>query len=769
LGQQLADGMTLHSKSSPRQARKLGSSGQQIAGGHQVEGSPSHSRSQTPQISSRAATPSLPDRTSSSAHLNQGSEILENATFRFSNEQLEKLLEKVSVSLGEQIQQSEVATTSAMQRMESQMSGFSSKLQNLTDLQQRLAEYVAKANPTESLQKLHGAAASQEARISNVMDLQRWLIEGTKDVTVKVEEVRKQGDVISADLKDYVEGTASKQSSELQGLRHTTAKDLEVMRAELGKSRLQANSETRTVLSEIARIQKALQVEYVAVQLASPMLQAGEGSVQGFNHDHVLTFDTPKRVRDIATETQVDVVNDWAQTDPVKFEKNHEKKKKPPPLDTVKTGGQGVAFSGADALRKKAKDASMKPPYSVFNYYYDIGMAQQLAKSQSFEIASLVMVCLNALWISIDTDLNPAALIVDAEPVFFIVENTFCAFFLFEILARFAAFEHKRNCLKDGWFVFDSVLAFLMILETWVVLAVLSALGISSVRGLGATFTTIRLVRLARLARLSRMARLLRAIPELLIIVKALKFAARSVMVFLLMWVMIVYTFAVLMRQLTDDLDVGKKYFPSMPQAMNTLLLHGVFAENAAVIQDMTDDNMWLWPILVFFVGLVSLTTMYMFVGILVDIVGLVANTEKESLVVGHLAGKLREEFQRMGHKDDMQINQFEFQALLLEPPVMKIMQDVGVDVVVLADMLELICEDVGKKENGILTFTDVVELILSMRGTNTATVKDCKEQIRMTKMVLKKSVDEMSSNLKHEFAKMKYELGPPDADDDDD
>lgn len=93
-----------------------------------------------------------------------------------------------------------------------------------------------------------------------------------------------------------------------------------------------------------------------------------------------------------------------------------------------------------------------------------------------------------------------------------------------------------------------------------------------------------------------------------------------------------------------------------------------------------------------------------------------------------------------------------------------------SVDVVVLADMLELICEDVGKKENGILTFSDVVDLILSMRGTNTATVKDCKEQIRMTKMVLKKSVDELSSSLKDEFVKMKYELGKPgDSDDDDD
>lgn len=754
--------MTFHGKSSPRQAKKLGTSGQLIAsgggGGNHPDGSPPSSRATTPVAYSRSTTPVL-------AVQNTGSDIPDNATFKFSNEQLEKLLEKVSYSLGEQMKQSEAATTSAMQRTESQMSAFNIKLQNLMDLQQRLAEYVAKANPTESLQKLQGAAASQDARISNVIDLQRWLIEGTKDVTGKVDDIRKQAEGISADLKDYVQGQASKQLSELQGLRTGTAKDLEVLRTELGKSQVQAHSDRRTLLSEIARIQKALHVEYVAVQLTNPGAHAGEVGFEAAMQDHLLSIDAPKRVRDIAIATEINVVSDWSQTDPVKFEKAHEKKKKPPPVDTSKAAAGAVAFSGADALRKKAKAASMKPPYSVYNYYHDTGFAQRLAKSQVFEISSLVMVCLNALWISIDTDLNQAALIIDAEPVFFVMENTFCVFFLFEILARFAAFQYKRNCFRDGWFVFDSLLAFLMVVETWVVLAILSALGVTSVRGLGATFTTMRLVRLVRLARLSRMARLLRAIPELLIIVKALKFAARSVVVFFFMWGMIIYTFAVLLRQLTDELDVGKKYFPSMPQAMNTLLLHGVFAENAAVIQDMTDENWYLWPIIVFFIGLVSLTTMYMFVGILVDIVGLVANTEKESLVVGHLAGRLREQFAKMGHKDDMQINQFEFQNLLLEPEVMKIMQDVGVDVVVLADMLELICEDVGKKTNGVLNFTDVVELILSMRGTNTATVKDCKEQIRMTKLVLRKSMDELSTNLKDEFAKMKDEL----ADDDDD
>ena len=42
------------------------------------------------------------------------------------------------------------------------------------------------------------------------------------------------------------------------------------------------------------------------------------------------------------------------------------------------------------------------------------------------------------------------------------VENLFCVYFTVELAIRFAAFRYKRNCMKDSWFVFDSVLVALM-------------------------------------------------------------------------------------------------------------------------------------------------------------------------------------------------------------------------------------------------------------------------------------------------------------------
>ena len=45
------------------------------------------------------------------------------------------------------------------------------------------------------------------------------------------------------------------------------------------------------------------------------------------------------------------------------------------------------------------------------------------------------------------------------------MENLFCVYFCVELGFRFGAFKQKKNCAKDAWFVFDSVLVGLMVPE----------------------------------------------------------------------------------------------------------------------------------------------------------------------------------------------------------------------------------------------------------------------------------------------------------------
>jgi len=113
-----------------------------------------------------------------------------------------------------------------------------------------------------------------------------------------------------------------------------------------------------------------------------------------------------------------------------------------------------------------------------------------------------------------------------------------------------------------------------------------------------------------------------------------------------------------------------------------------------------------------------------------------------------------------MGYQPDiMEVNQHEFETLIMNPAVLNIMQDIGVDVEVLADMLELVCEDLDKRPRSCITFTEIVDIILSMRGSNSATVKDCKELIRLNKQILKKTVEELTAIMKAEFASVKEEI----------
>merc|ERR1719359_2587454 len=114
-----------------------------------------------------------------------------------------------------------------------------------------------------------------------------------------------------------------------------------------------------------------------------------------------------------------------------------------------------TVFADAEAMKKQARQKLIQKSYNVFDYYHTTGCAQRIARSAIFENVTLLIVIFNALWISVDADHNKADVLIDAHPVFQVAENSFCLFFTWELLTRFAAFRQKRNCLRDSWFVFD--------------------------------------------------------------------------------------------------------------------------------------------------------------------------------------------------------------------------------------------------------------------------------------------------------------------------
>eukprot|EP00931_Biecheleriopsis_adriatica_P035842 TRINITY_DN20653_c0_g1_i3.p1 TRINITY_DN20653_c0_g1~~TRINITY_DN20653_c0_g1_i3.p1 ORF type:complete len:853 (+),score=200.10 TRINITY_DN20653_c0_g1_i3:262-2820(+) len=689
-------------------------------------------------------------------------------------------LKNVSTQLSQESQQLQNVGKQTTADLESKLG------MQMQETQAQLQEQMKVANNKvgKALQQIEDLAMDAEAKLTTVLDTQDALTKSAKQIGTDIHRMQIQDDKHYADLGFAFDTRMADQSIQLSNISSETNKFFEPVANDVLKIRRKVNDDTRLVLGEISRIQKALQVDYVKIAgtRSQAQLESLERSrtldgsryskpdesddrlaaVQVDEEDDV--YNQGKRLRDYHSQTEHTASKDSAiQTDPIQFdmggpvsEKKKKKKKEQTKEEEVKDKMKKAGFGGADKLKQQATAAAMKKQYNVFDHYWEDGCAQRIAKSPRFDNFTVFMVAINSIWIAVDTDLNKEPLLLLADPIFVIVENLFCTYFFTEIVIRFCAFQRKGDAFRDMWFVFDFCLVFIMVAETWLTPVVMLAAGIRE--GLPGGSNIIKMVRLARLLRLTRLTRLLRSFPELVIIIKGIAFAFRSVCIFFVLWMCIIYVGSILFKQLTEGTSVGSKLFHSVPAGINTLLIHGVFTANAGIMNEMTSDEIALWPLVVFFFALVSLTIMYMLLGVLVDVIGAVAQAEKQKLEISYIVENLREELEALGHKEDMKLTEFEFQQLVMEPGVVKVMQEAGVDVAVLADMIDLVWED-ATKSSSEMSFPDLVNIVLNMRGTNPATVKDCKEQIRVTKTVISKTMEALSEELSEKIAKLRTDI----------
>lgn len=394
---------------------------------------------------------------------------------------------------------------------------------------------------------------------------------------------------------------------------------------------------------------------------------------------------------------------------------------------TKKLKQHKAVFADASEMKEKIRQTVSTKAYNVADFYHKTGVAQAVARSSIFENVTLGVILFNAVWIAVDTDFNLADFLLDADPPFIVAENFFCAYFSMEWLTRFCAFRRKRDGLQDFWFVFDSALAGLMVLETWVMTSIMYA-SKSSSSGTPFDPAVLKLFRLMRLSRMMRMARLLRAMPELMILIKGMAVAMRSVVFTLSLLMIIMYVFAIAIRQLTRDTDSGDMYFSSVPTSMFSLLMNAILPDQNTMVYYCANDestsflNRGIYVILMLvFILLGSLTVMNMLVGVLVEVVSVVSSVEKESLVVNFVKAQLHSLMcDELDADSEGKISKTDFAKLLMNKFAAQILGEVGVDVVGLVDFQDHIFKDTDD-----ITFADFMEVVLQLRGTNNATVRD--------------------------------------------
>lgn len=458
------------------------------------------------------------------------------------------------------------------------------------------------------------------------------------------------------------------------------------------------------------------------------------------------------------SEAKADDPGNESSKDPAKGAKYHKSSS-----DLMERQGQHLV----DAERMKAEMYKHlgEKEYDVSAYYWQDGFFSRIAKDDRFSYMTLSVISANAIWIGVCTDRNPEPVLSDAEPIFQVGEHFFCIFFTAEILVRFLAFESKINCLRDFWFKFDSLLVTLMILETWMLPLIIDTGG--------GGMSDASILRLLRLLRLSRMARLMKAVPELVILLKGMAVATRSVGSTLVLLILFLYVFAIIFKQQAEGNEVLQEYFSTIGESMWTLLIYGAFMDEiSSVAEIIKTESALLTALLLVFVLISAFTVLNMLIGVLCEVVSAVAANEKEEIIVRFVKQQLLDVLVRLDHDMNGTITEDQFADFVNHKDCSVAFSELGVDKENLLALKDVIFagDDDGNctrpttptvpagpnpdseyalpdtpsgstfptKRASVLqlqvadakelTFGEAIQVILNLRSSNTAMVKDIVE-----------------------------------------
>lgn len=355
----------------------------------------------------------------------------------------------------------------------------------------------------------------------------------------------------------------------------------------------------------------------------------------------------------------------------------------------------------------------------------DTGWTASIVKSKSWEVLTLTLILLNALWIGIDADFNSASILLEADPIFIVMDNLFCFLFTLELILRWIAVKSRRVALRDPWFIFDAILVLSMIIETWVMtLAV-------AVANSGSLKVNISALRLLKLVRLMRVSRIIRAVPELSFMVKALLEATRSVACTISLLIGVLYVFGIALRQLSVDTEMGETYFSSVVHAMFTLFTQGTLLDGITdIMEDVYEESLSCLLLFLAVVFLGALTLMNMLVGVLCEVMMHVAQHEKDHLARTLIKEQLQMTLEEIDSDNDGFISKEEFVHMICCSKATQALKNAGVDVVALVDFADYFFQSDrhGEAFEEKWSFDRFMEEVMRVRGLNQATVRDIVE-----------------------------------------
>eukprot|EP00930_Biecheleria_cincta_P025060 TRINITY_DN1787_c0_g1_i2.p1 TRINITY_DN1787_c0_g1~~TRINITY_DN1787_c0_g1_i2.p1 ORF type:complete len:689 (-),score=156.56 TRINITY_DN1787_c0_g1_i2:135-2180(-) len=414
--------------------------------------------------------------------------------------------------------------------------------------------------------------------------------------------------------------------------------------------------------------------------------------------------------------------------------------------------------------------------YDVTMFYKKEGCSQAIARSEKFERLTLAIIAINAVYIGVDADNNEAPTMLEATAPYQICDNLFCAFFTVELAIRFLAFDSKKNCCRDRWFVFDSFLVGMMVAETWVLTLSLMIGGSGSSNGPNLPTGPLRLLRLLRL---SRLVRLLRAMPELLTLINGIKAASRAVCSSLLLIILMNYVFSIVLLMFLGEVtdEEVQEHFGTLGMCMWTLALSGTFMDDTKSVFELLrnletkqdeDGVNYPWTlgwmnIIVFllFVLLTNVTIMNMLIGVLCEVVSQVKKSDDEKIAIDFMKQYLRQMLVDLDTDENGQISKEELKEVVNRPRAIEVLNSLEVNPRYVMDVTEKLFEE--DKEAGRVqevTREELMEVILKIRGNREVTMQDLVEVQVDIRKVVHRRMDEMQrmfENLSRQLHRTSY------------
>eukprot|EP00435_Cladocopium_sp_Y103_P025084 s16_g6.t1 len=286
------------------------------------------------------------------------------------------------------------------------------------------------------------------------------------------------------------------------------------------------------------------------------------------------------------------------------------------------------------------------------------------------------------------------------------------------------SYPSTMKAFKDLWFLFDFFLVIMMVSETWIVpVFVLIMDSNSEGSNLSRTVSVLRVARALRVLRTARIVRVARYMPELMILLKGIMVAARSVFFTLVLLLLITYVFSIALSKMSEGTALEDSMFPSLPSSLLTLIVKCVIPDREIFFREVARESWLMGALVLFFVLVGSLIVLNMLVGILVEAVQTVATMEHEQIRVD-LAKTVLWDLVTKGTKNhDRELNQIteeELAELLEWPEATSALTQLGVDIFAVKEYSKLLFED-GEP----LTFGEFMDAMLTLRGSNSTTVKD--------------------------------------------